>query len=77
MVNVTIAIVGLAFIAAAIVLLAHHWYKHGPDGDNPLEYPDRLFQESDVCNFHSCSHEMWIMGFILVAAVLTPIAFLT
>ena len=70
MVDTTILGVGIAFLVVAALLLVHHWHKHRPDGDDPLKYPDRCFQKSDVCNFHSCSHEMWIMALSLVAAVL-------
>lgn len=56
--------VGYCLFALAIVLILHHWWKHRAGTAEPLEYPDRCFQESDVMNFHSCSHEMWILGLL-------------
>lgn len=66
----TILGIGIVFLMVAAFLLGHHWYKHRPDGGNPLPYPDRCFQESDVCNFHSCSHEMWVIALVSIGAVL-------
>lgn len=57
-----LAIVLGILLAACIVLLLHHAYSHRPGGPHPLEGWDQFFQRSDVCNFHSCSHEMWILG---------------
>lgn len=63
-------VVGI-LLAACVVLLLHHRYHHRTGGPQPLpEGMDQWFQESDVCNFHSCSHEMWILGLMSVAGIL-------
>ena len=61
----------LALFALCIILLFHHAYIHGPQGtSNRLTGEDQWFQISDVGNFHSCSHEMWIIGIGTVAVIL-------
>lgn len=70
MVNTDLLIAGVVLVAATVLLLAHHAYKHRPGGPEHLEYPDRCFQCSDVGNFHSCSHEMWALAMLFAAAVL-------
>jgi hypothetical protein len=49
-------VVGLSCWLLVVILLLHHIYKH-PE----LPYPDRIFQMSDVCNFDSWNHEMWVI----------------
>ena len=56
--------VGYCLLGVAVILILHHWYKHRPGTPEQLDYPDRCFQDSDVMNFHSCSHEMWILGLL-------------
>eukprot|EP00961_Rhodomonas_salina_P043973 590324-Rhodomonas_salina.1 len=57
----------------SVFLVVHHKYKHS-DPYSPENYlPDTLdqwFQISDVCNFHSCSHEMWVIFCLFAAIVL-------
>jgi hypothetical protein len=48
--------VGLSCWVVVVMLILHHAYTH-----SDLPYPDRCFQMSDICNFHSCSHEMWVI----------------
>jgi hypothetical protein len=65
----------LIFIACflfvlAILLLLHHGCIHGPGTEQELGGVDQYFQWSDVCNFHSCSHEMWIIAMVTVAIIL-------
>jgi hypothetical protein len=50
----------------AILLLLHHAHIHAED----LTGTDQYFQLSDVCNFHSCSHEMWILLLVTAAMIL-------
>lgn len=47
--------------AFCFILLIHHWWKHRPEGEDPLFGIDRWFQKSDICNFKTCRHEMWII----------------
>lgn len=55
----------------AVLLVADHWYRHGPaGGSNELGYPDRCFQTSDVGNLHSFSHEMFILPLLGAASIL-------
>jgi hypothetical protein len=60
----------LVLIACAALLSVHHWSKHGAD----LKGTDRWFKCSDVGNFHSCSHEMWILLFVTAALALIVVA---
>jgi hypothetical protein len=46
----------LVMFLVSISLLLHHAYSH-PE----LTGMARFFQSADVGNFHSCSHEMWIL----------------
>jgi hypothetical protein len=70
MVREDLLLVGFVFVTMSVALVLHHWYKHRPGGSDPLEYPDRCFQESDVCNFHSCNHEMFVLAFTSVGILL-------
>ena len=59
----------LICLSAIVTLLLHHRAKHGNPDDhaNFLQDPcDQWFQISDVCNFKTCSHEMWILFCLLV-----------
>lgn len=57
---------GVCFVFV-IILLAHHIYEHGPYGHGQtLSFPDRMFQMSDVCNFRTWNHEMWILFLLFV-----------
>jgi hypothetical protein len=57
------------FFLVAVLLLLHHGWKHAHE--DPATSAARrescpevcYFQPSDVCNFRSCSHEMWILLF--------------
>ena len=56
----------------AVLLLIHHKWKHSDPTDTNTYLPDNCdqwFQYSDVCNWHSCSHEMWVLFALLVAIV--------
>ena len=67
----------LLLLAAALVLLLHHRYHHRKGGPDELEGMDAWFQVSDVCNFHSCSHEMWIIGLVFTAGIVSACALAT
>ena len=66
--------VGMAFFAAAVLLLLHHGWKHAhEDPGTSLAQQESCpevcyFQLSDVGNTKTCSHEMWIILFVLLAA---------
>lgn len=51
----------------AFCLIIHHAYKHRPNGEDPLYGMDQYFQLSDVGNFRTFNHEMFIILFILIA----------
>ena len=53
----------------AVLLLLHHGWKHAHE-DPATSVAQRescpevcYFQASDVCNFRTCNHEMWILLF--------------
>ena len=63
---------GVLFFAAVFLLL-HHGWKHGHE--DPATSHARqescpevcYFQPSDVCNFRTCNHEMWIILFVVLS----------
>lgn len=73
-VPVVLAIVLSLLFFGCVILLLHHAYSHRPGGPHPLQGCDQFFQESDVCNFHSCSHEMWILGIGCIVVALAVAA---
>ena len=66
-------IVVLVCVALALVLLIHHKIKHSRPGPHYIADPCeqwfqyRLHPEGDVCNWRTCSHEMWIIFLVAVA----------
>lgn len=66
-----IGITIIALVVACVCLLLHHRYKHRHGGQHPLNGADQWFQLSDVGNFHSCSHEMWIVFMSATAFILS------
>jgi hypothetical protein len=62
--------VGMAFFAAAVLLLLHHGWKHAYEDPATSVAQHKscpevcYFQLSDVGNFKTCSHEMWIILFV-------------
>ena len=68
------ALAMLCFILAAALLL-HHGCKHAHE-DPETSHAQRescpevcYFQPSDVCNFRTCNHEMWIIFFVVIGLV--------
>ena len=61
------------FFVAAVLLLLHHGWKHAhEDPDTSLAQRESCpevcyFQPSDVGNFRTCNHEMWILLFLALA----------
>jgi len=55
------------FFCMAVLLLLHHGWKHAQeDPATSLAQQESCpevcyFQPSDVCNFRTCNHEMWIL----------------
>jgi hypothetical protein len=66
---------GVVFFVAAVLLLLHHGYKHArEDPATSLAQQESCpevcyFQMSDVGNFRTCSHEMWIILLLFLAFV--------
>ena len=65
----------VVFLAAGVALLLHHGWKHGRE-DPATSVAQRescpevcYFQLSDVGNFKSCNHEMWIILFFVLGFV--------
>ena len=59
----------VCFLAAGVALLLHHGWKHARE-DPATSLAQRescpevcYFQPSDVGNFRTCNHEMWIIFF--------------
>jgi hypothetical protein len=66
--------VGLALILASLALLIHHGVHHS--GDDPESHAKQescwyvcYFQPSDVGNFRTCNHEMWIIALFAAGAL--------
>lgn len=61
------------FFVAAVLLLLHHGWKHAhEDPASSLAQRESCpevcyFQPSDVGNFRTCNHEMWILLFLALA----------
>lgn len=59
---------------ATVGLLWHHWHKHLPSSENSdgIANPhERIFQRSDLCNFRTCNHEMWVVAAWVLGAFCT------
>lgn len=69
-----------AFLFSAVLLLLHHGWKHGnEDPSTSLAQRESCaevcyFQPSDVGNFRTCNHEMWIILFTGIAFVLALVS---
>lgn len=61
-----LAIVISILFVGCIILLLHHGYSHRYN----LHGCEQYFQLSDVGNFHSCSHEMWIIALGCILSIL-------
>lgn len=69
---VALSLIAVLAFVIAVLLLLHHKSKHSDPENrhNYLQDPyDQWFQVSDVCNFRTCSHEMWILFCLLVMVV--------
>jgi hydrogenase/urease accessory protein HupE len=59
-------IIALASLLTAVVLILHHGYKHRSGGQDPLYGVDQYFQLSDVGNFRTFNHEMFVIFFTVI-----------
>ena len=66
-------LVSWVFFLAAILLLLHHGLKHALEDPETSHAQQEscpevcYFQVSDVGNFRTCNHEMWIIVFFIVS----------
>lgn len=64
-------------ILTMVLLCIHHKYKHSdPDDEanfiqDPCEqwFQYKMYPRGDVCNFRTCSHEMWIIAIAIVTSI--------
>jgi hypothetical protein len=63
----------IIFFLVALLLLLHHGWKHGHE-DPATSHAQQescpevcYFQPSDVGNFRTCNHEMWIILFFALS----------
>ena len=77
-----LALLAVACFFVCGLLLVHHKVHHS-DKRNPEAYIDdeceqwfqwRLHPEGDVCNFQSCSHEMWCLFLALLGGVMLVVS---
>jgi uncharacterized ion transporter superfamily protein YfcC len=65
----------VVFFAMTVLLLLHHGWKHGQEDPETSHAQQEscpevcYFQMSDVGNFRTCNHEMWIILFVVLALV--------
>ena len=62
-------LIPFASLLIALLLTIHHGYKHRPSGEDPLYGIDQYFQLSDVGNFKTFNHEMFVILFTIVGFV--------
>jgi hypothetical protein len=60
----------LALFLTALLLVIHHAYKHRSNGEDPLYGLDQYFQLSDVGNFRTFNHEMFVILLIIIGCVI-------
>ena len=66
-------------ILTILFLFIHHKYKHSdPDDEanfiqDPCEqwFQYKLYPHGDVCNFKTCSHEMWIIAIAIATSIVS------
>jgi hypothetical protein len=62
----------LLFVVGMLLLL-HHCWKHAQENPETSHAQQEscpevcYFQLSDVGNFRTCNHEMWVLGFFFLA----------
>ena len=71
----TLIVPAMTFFALAVLLLLHHGWKHGQEDPETSHAQQEscpevcYFQMSDVGNFRTCYHEMWIILFVFLALI--------
>jgi hypothetical protein len=75
-------LLGLAAIlfVLAVLLLLHHGWEHASDPETSLAKQESCpevcyFQPSDVGNFRTCNHEMWILLFLALGLLCVGLSF--
>jgi hypothetical protein len=64
---------GVLLFAAGVLLLLHHCWKHARENPETSHAQQEscpavcYFQLSDVGNFRTCNHEMWVLVFFFLA----------
>ena len=64
-----------SFFVVAVLLKLHHGVKHAREDPETSHAQQEscpevcYFQPSDVCNFRTCNHEMWVIVFFIVLMV--------
>jgi hypothetical protein len=66
MIRISNTLIAYASFLVAIILILHHGYKHRPGGKDPLYGLDQYFQLSDVGNFRTFNHEMFVIFFTVI-----------
>lgn len=70
--------VAVSCVFIILILLIHHKLDHSDRVNNPRHYIEdpceqwfqyKLYPHGDVCNWTTCSHEMWILGLVVVIVV--------
>ena len=70
------ATVTLVALFTALILTMHHFIKHRNDEpDSCYKFGDyRCYPRGDLCNFRTCSHEMWVVFFLSLSIICVLIA---
>ena len=59
-------IIAFASLLIALLLIIHHGCNHRSSGEDPLYDLDQYFQLSDVGNFRTFNHEMFVIFFTVL-----------
>jgi hypothetical protein len=73
-------VVAAVLFAVAVLLLLHHGWEHLDDPETSLAKQESClavcyFQPSDVGNFRTCNHEMWILVFLALSLLCFGLSF--
>jgi hypothetical protein len=73
-------VVTAVLFAVAVLLLLHHGWEHDGDPETSLAKQESCpavcyFQLSDVGNFRTCNHEMWILLFLALSLLCFGLSF--
>lgn len=65
-------------VGAILLLLLHHKAAHAAPGEGHIADPCeqwfqwRVYPAGDVCNWTTCSHEMWVIGLFVLGVLAVP-----